>query len=101
MIAGDFNGHSPQWGYKDHSPTGKAIEELCSSTNLTVLQDEESPPTLLFRVNKKTYRPDLTIVSSDLLHRHTIDVLNGVGSDHRPIITSLYSKKRKKYKRKK
>ena len=100
VIAGDFNGHSPQWGYKDYNPTGKAIEELCSSTNLTVLQDEESTPTLLFRVNKKTYRPDLTIVSSDLLHRHTIDVLNGVGSDHRPIFTSLYSKKRKKYKRK-
>ena len=100
VIAGDFNGHSPQWGYKDYNHTGKAIEELCRTTNLSVLQDENSPPTLLFRVNNKTYRPDLTMVSSDLLHRHSIDVLNGVGSDHRPILTSLHSKKKKKYRRK-
>merc|ERR1712074_265591 len=85
IVAGDFNGHSPQWGYADYNNTGRAIEELCGKTNLSLLQDEDSPPTLLFRVNKKTYRPDLTMVSSDLLHRHSIDVLNGVGSDHRPI----------------
>ena len=100
VIAGDFNGHSPQWGYSNHNPTGKAIEEQCGSTNLTLLQNDESPATLLFRVNKKTYRPDLTIVSSDLLHRHTMHVLDGVGSDHRPILTSLHLKKKKKYKKK-
>ena len=67
IVAGDFNGHSPEWGYEDHNNTGKVIEELCESSNLTDLQDESSPPTLLFKVNKKSYRPDLTMISSDLL----------------------------------
>ena len=39
-------------------------------------------------------------INQNLLHRHSIDVLNGVGSDHRPILTSLHSKKKKKYRRK-
>ena len=82
IIAGDLNGHSPEWGYSDLNPTGKAVEELCESTNLTLLQDQNSTPTLLFKVNKKTYRPDLTILSSDLLNRHSIKVLDAVDSDH-------------------
>ena len=56
IIAGVFNGHWPGWGYQDLNNTGKTIEELCGNTNLSLLQNEESPPTLLFRVNKKTYR---------------------------------------------
>ena len=99
IVAGDFNGHSPEWGYENYNNTGKVIEDLCESTNLTVLQDENSPPTLLFKVNKKGYRPDLTMISSDLLNRHTVDVLGMVGnSDHRPILTSILLKKRKKFK---
>ena len=99
IVAGDFNGHSPEWGYEDLNKSGKVIEELCESSNLTVLQDENSPPTLLFKVNKQSYRPDLTMISSDLLNRHTIDVLGMVGnSDHRPILLSILSRKKKKYK---
>ena len=100
IIAGDLNGHSPEWGYSDLNPTGKAVEELCESTNLTLLQDQNSTPTLLFKVNKKTYRPDLTILSSDLLNRHSIKVLDAVDSDHRPILTSILEKKKKSFKRK-
>ena len=100
VIAGDFNGHSPQWGYTDYNDTGRAIEEFCGSNNLSLLQNAESPPTLLHKSTKKTFRPDLTMVSSDLLHRYSVDVLNKIGSDHSPILTSIYSKKRKKYKRK-
>ena len=99
IVADDFNGHSPEWGYENYNNTGKVIEDLCESTNRTVLQDENSPPTLLFKVNKKGYRPDLTMISSDLLNRHTVDVLGMVGnSDHRPILTSILLKKRKKFK---
>ena len=45
ILAGDFNGHSPLWGYADTNGTGKFIEELCATSNLSVLQDENSPPT--------------------------------------------------------
>ena len=71
IVAGDFNGHSPMCGYSDENKTGKAIVEICESTNLSLLQDDSSPPTLLHRVTKKTYRPDLTMISSDLLNNHT------------------------------
>ena len=100
IVAGDFNGHSPMWGYSDENKTGKAIEELCGSTNLSLLQDENSPPTLLHRASKKTFRPDLTMISSDLLNKHTVEVLADVGSDHRPILTSILAAKKKVRKRK-
>ena len=29
ILAGDFNGHSPQWGYSGYNRTGHIIEELC------------------------------------------------------------------------
>ena len=99
IITGDFNGHSPRWGYQDLNNTGRALEEINESTNLTILQDENSTPTLLFKVNKKTYRPDLTLASSDLLNRCTEDVLDCIGSDHRPVLTCINPKKKKKYKR--
>ena len=99
IITGDLNGHSPRWGYQDLNNTGRALEEINESTNLTILQDENSTPTLLFKVNKKTYRPDLTLASSDLLNRCTEDVLDCIGSDHRPVLTCINPKKKKKYKR--
>ena len=88
------------WGYTDENKTGKAIIEICESTNLSLLQDESSPPTLLHRVTKKTYRPDLTMISSDLLNNYTVEVLNDVGSDHRPILTSILASQKKTRKRK-
>ena len=90
VLAGDFNGSSPQWGYTRQNNSGRAIEELCESTNLTVLQDEHSTPTLFHRAHKTLHRPDLTILSSDLLHQHTVEVIEDIGSDHRPIFTTVF-----------
>ena len=53
IVAGDINGHSSGWGYEDYNKTGRAVEKLCGSSNLTLLQDKDSPPTLLFKVNKQ------------------------------------------------
>ena len=75
VLAGDFNGHSPQWGYPDLNNTGKVVEELCCSTNLCLVQDSSSPPTLMHRVHKTLHRPDLTLVSSDLLNKYTYEAL--------------------------
>ena len=89
IIAGDFNGHSPLWGYTDTNDTGRYIEELCASTNLLVMQDENSTPTLLHRAHNTLSRPDLTIVSADLDTATHVQVLPDVGSDHRPILTTI------------
>ena len=89
ILAGDFNGHSPQWGYPNFNRTGHIIEELCGSTNLTVLQNKDSQPTLLHRRHLTLSRPDLTISSADLLDTCHIETLNDIGSDHRPTLLSL------------
>ena len=100
VITGDFNGHSRLWGYKDINETGKKIEELCSSTNLMLMQDENSPPTLLHKVHGTLHRPDLTLVSADIEHHCTEELLRDTASDHRPVLVKINILKRRKRKKK-
>ena len=95
VLAGDFNGHSPLWGYVDTDNTGKKIEELCNSTNLCLLQDENSPPSLLHRCHGTLHRPDLTLVSGDLENHSSEELLEDISSDHRPILTKISIIKRR------
>ena len=100
IVGGDFNGHSPSWGYKDLNETGKEIESFCNSTNLCLLQDSSSPPTLFHRAHKTSSRPDLTMVSADLLLKIQTEVLAGIGSsDHFPIKIQIDQSQQKKYER--
>ena len=99
VIAGDLNGHSPLWGYTDRDNTGKKIEELCQSTNLMILQDENSAPTLRHRRHGTLHRPDLTLVSADLENHCSEEVLEDISSDHRPILTKINILRRKHKKR--
>ena len=89
ILCGDFNGHSPLWGYTDYNNTGKYIEELCQSSNLSPLQNSETTPTLFHRTHNTASRPDLTIVSSDIESQCSMTTLRDVGSDHRPILTTI------------
>ena len=94
-LAGDFNGKSPQWGYTRQDNSGKTIEELCESTHFTVLQDQNSTPTLLHRAHNTLHRPELTILSSDLIYRHTIEIIDDMGSDYSPIYTTVFPSEKK------
>ncbi|GFR67525.1 RNA-directed DNA polymerase from mobile element jockey [Elysia marginata] len=100
ILAGDFNGHSPLWGYKDHNKTGEALENISHTTNLIILQDRDSPPTLLHRAHNTLSRLYLTILSSDLHHKHNIQMLDDIGSDHLPILTTLHQPCSRKFERK-
>ena len=96
----DFNGHSPLWGYRDHNPSGLHIEQLCDSSNLIRLQDENSPPTLLHKAHGTSHRPDLTLVSADIQPDCSFEVLRDIGSDHLPnllkiSVTRQYNRKRR------
>ena len=100
VLAGDFNGHSPLWGYRDLNKTGKAVEDLCSSTNLCLVQDSTTQPTLQHKYHKTLHRPDLTLVSSDISSKYQYEVIDGIGdSDHRPMITRISSPNKKVSKR--
>ena len=90
VIAGDFNGRSPSWGYSDTNQTGKFIETFCNTTNLFRMQDSETPPTHFHRVHKTLNRPDLTLVSADLMQKTSSKVTDGIGSsDHFPTIVTI------------
>ena len=93
ILAGDTNGHSPVWVYEDTNPSGKNIEELINSTNLILMQDDKSKPTLFHRPSGKTFRPDHTMISADLSEHCQVEVLEDMGSDHLPILITIQTKK--------
>ena len=99
ILAGDFNGHSPLWGYNDRNPSGINIEDLCQSSNLIRLQDEHSPPTLLHKAHGTLHRPDLTLVSADLHNICKTEVLKDISSDHLPTLITFDMGKRQSRKR--
>ena len=90
LLAGDLNAHSPSWGYKDYNPRGKEVESLCNGSNLILMQNAESKPTLLHRASGATTRPDLTMISADIVDICQVTVMDDIGgSDHRPILTTI------------
>ena len=95
IIAGDFNAHMPSLGYNYYNKRGKDLEEICNSTNLILEQDMESQPTLLHKAHGTTSRPDLTFVSADIFEDTSVQVLDGIGSDHRPTMISTNIKSTK------
>ena len=46
------------------------------------------------------YLPDRTILSSDILYKHTFEVLDYVGSNHRPIFTTVFPAMKRSFNRK-
>lgn len=90
VIVGDFNRHCPSWGYDSYNETGRNIEELANTSNLFIVQDSNSPATLLHRAHKTLFRPDLSLLSSDLSENYQSEVTEMIGnSDHRPILTKI------------
>ena len=90
IVLGDFNSHSPSWGYSDLNARGEELENWQTETGLLLIYEEESPDTFFSRAWKTTSNPDLTFVTSDIepqAFRKVYDQL--AGSDHRPIILTI------------
>ena len=90
IVLGDFNSHSPSWGYTDQDARGEEVEDWHASMNLLILNDPEDPPTFYSRVWRTTSTPDLAFATEDIARqtiRHVQDQLGG--SDHRPIMFTL------------
>ena len=50
VMAGYFNSHLPSLGYLNYNNRGNEVEELCNSTNLTMLQNHKTLLTFLVKV---------------------------------------------------
>lgn len=100
IIAGDFNAHTPALGYPSYNNRGKELEDIVNSTNLQLIQSKNTPPTFLHRAHNTTSRPDVTLLSTDIIDQHTYTVLDDIGSDHRPILINIGRSDRRKTQRK-
>ena len=90
IVVGDFNSHSPSWGYEDLNTRGEELENWITDNNLQLLMNEDDPDTYFSRAWKTTSNPDLALMTDDLTGVSTRKVLNQLaGSDHRPILIEI------------
>ena len=90
IVVGDFNSHSPSWGYPEQDARGEEVEDWQTSSNLLLINDAEDPPTYYSRSWMKTSTPDLAFATEDIALKTCREVDNQLGgSDHRPVILTI------------
>nr|KAG5698663.1 hypothetical protein BaRGS_022551 [Batillaria attramentaria] len=94
LIVGDFNGHSPSWGYDSSDYRGEEIEDWLIDNQLILINQPDDKPSYYSRAWKKTSTPDLAMATEDLQKQTTRVVSEQLGgSDHLPIILHIADKK--------
>ena len=91
IILGDFNSHSPSWGYDSMDNRGEIIEDWLIENRFILLNKPDDEPTFWSRAWKKTSTPDLCFASENIqkLSSRTVSDQLG-GSDHRPVLIKLH-----------
>ena len=94
IVVGDFNSHSPSWGYKDLDNKGEEVENWIISNQLILLNKPDDPPTFYSRTWRSTTRPDLAIATEDIhkISERLVCPQLG-GSDHRPVTITLQERR--------
>ena len=90
MIIGDFNSHSPSWGYPTIDDKGEDLEAWMVDKGLILINRPDDPTTYTSIPWRTTSTPDLAI-ATDNIHKlcsRTIYTQLG-GSDHKPIILDI------------
>nr|KAG5699229.1 hypothetical protein BaRGS_012750 [Batillaria attramentaria] len=94
LIVGDFNGHSPSWGYDNSDYRGEEIEDWLIDNQMILINQPDDKPSYYSRAWKKTSTPDLAMATEDLQKQTTRVVSDQLGgSDHLPIILHIADKK--------
>ena len=94
IIVGDFNGHSPNWGYDTLDNTGEEIEDWLIDNQLVLINQPDDKPSYYSRAWKKTSTPDLVMATEDVQKQITRIVNDQLGgSDHLPITLHVTDKK--------
>ena len=90
MIVGDFNSHSPSWGYPSLDAKGEEVEHWIVSNRLVLINTPTDPPTFYSRVWKTTSTPDIAIATDNIQKIAKREVSEQLGgSDHKPVILTL------------
>ena len=90
IIVGDFNSHSPSWGYPSLDSRGEEVEEWITDNTLVLINRPEDEPTFFSRVWRTESSPDIAIATEDIQRTSERKVTNQLGgSDHKPVIIML------------
>ncbi|GFY76161.1 reverse transcriptase domain-containing protein [Trichonephila inaurata madagascariensis] len=81
VLMGDFNAHSPIWGYIDSNNAGKSVEDLLNSNIFELFYNHSDPHTYL-HYNVTSTSPDLLLVTSDISEYSRRYVIVNPGSGH-------------------
>ena len=90
IITGDFNSHSPSWGYGQLSSKGEEVENWITENRLILINKPDDPDTFYSRTWRTTSTPDLAIATDyiqGIAEREVSSQLGG--SDHRQVIISI------------
>ena len=90
IIIGDFNSHSPSWGYNALNKRGEDLETWQDENQLILINEPTDQPTFYSRRWHSTTTPDLAFCTENLHKRISRQVCSQLGgSDHRPVILTL------------
>ena len=90
IITGDFNSHSPSWGYGQLNSKEAEVENWITENRLILINKPDDPDTFYSRTWRTTSTPDLAIATDDIQGIAEREVSSQLGgSDHRPVIISI------------
>ena len=86
LALGDFNSHSPSWGYQNIDAKGEDVEQWMTDNQLVLINKPDDEPSYYSRAWRTTSSPDLAIATDNLhkIAQRTVCKQLG-GSDHKPI----------------
>ena len=90
LALGDFNSHSPSWGYRNLDAKGEEVEQWMTENQLVLINKPDDTDSYYSRTWRTTSTPDLAIATDDLHKISQREVCKQLGgSDHKPILISL------------
>jgi len=91
LVIGDFNAHSPSWGYQDLNSRGEETEDWMIDNSLILINKPDDKPTCLSRAWKTQSTPDIAAATDDIQKICERSVENQLGgSDHLPILLTVF-----------
>ena len=91
IIMGDFNSHSPSWGYEKLDSRGETIEDWIIENQFILINKPDDEPTYWSRAWKKTSTPDIAFTTEEIQKMTSREVCDQLGgSDHRPVLIKVH-----------
>nr|KAG5697608.1 hypothetical protein BaRGS_001033 [Batillaria attramentaria] len=92
LVVGDFNSHSPSWGYEELDSRGEEVEDWMMENQIVLINKPDDKPTCYSRAWKTSSTPDLAIATDDIHRLSTRAVSTQLGgSDHLPVTITISS----------